>query len=81
MAMTNFENIRYGFGRVDVSDIVLDLAKHHKASGEALRPIGLAPLDVNELTSIVEDVVKGVRAHLDRACEHHEGRGDDYEEV
>lgn len=88
--MSYSKHIRYGFGRVDVSDIALDVAMHQvsqavdaarassinkdtkysvrplcEALGEALRPIGLALLDVNELTPIVEDMVKGVRAHLD----------------
>lgn len=83
-------HVQYPFQRVEVQDIMMDVAMHQvgeaaaaaKASGivvgtkyslapfcealaESFRPVGLAMLDINELSPIMDDLIKGVRAHID----------------
>lgn len=65
--MKSSKHIPYGFGRVDVSDIALDVMMHH-----VNRPVDAAHvplLDVNEITRIIEDTVEGVRALLNTQSE------------
>lgn len=85
---------RYGFRRVTVEDLKLDVAMYQvvqaaqaaKLTGvdenakqtvrvfaevvaEAFRPVGLTLLEVNDLSRVLDDIVRGVRAHLDPLSE------------
>jgi len=84
--------MRYGFDRVTVTDIRLDVAMFQvvqavkavsisgidssnrvsttvfaEAVAEAMRGIGLALFEIIDLSKVVDDLVRGVRAHLDPA--------------
>lgn len=81
--------MRYGFDRVDISDIRDDVTMYNvveevkkvsvkldksskvsvsvfaEAVGEAMRPVGLAIYEIVDMGGVVDDIVKGVRAHID----------------